>query len=295
MTPSSHEVCVRCLPLLLHTTTAMAESQHSKKAGKEQDGAYPGSIPQDENKISFLDLPGELQNEIYLTVLEDTGAYLTNNLRIAMPTNLSLASKQVHAQMVGQAMYAITARVRDFDFSKVVTFLNRLPEKDINLLKPKTKDSERKATLTIELAFVMNELTWSTTTRQSLMRWLKRLGVPSKRGFELEIVYVWVPRSFKDTSDMYKLLHAGGLDPKGQLTEEGEVHGRKIEDALLLSWRQEHEGVAKQVGETVCECPPELVMPRHAPNGYTYAINLRDGRCEHCQVNAVLQTYAPPS
>ena len=266
----------------------MAEP-HSKKARKEQAGPYPASIPQDENKISFLDLPGELQNEIYLAVLEDTGAHLTNKLRIAMPTNLSLASKQVHAQMVGQAMYAITARVRDFDFSKVVTFLNRLPEKDINLLKPKTKDSERKATLTIELACVLNEFTWSSTTKRSLMRWLNRLSVPSKRGSEVEIVYVWAHRSFQDTKAIYGVLH--WLDVKG---EEGKIHERKIRDALLLSWRQEYEGVADQVRETVCECPPEMQMPRRAPNGYTYWINPRDERCEHCQLDAILQAYTPP-
>lgn len=43
-----------------------------------------------EDDVSFLDIPGEVQNEIYLVVLEGTGACLTKNFRIAMSTNLSL-------------------------------------------------------------------------------------------------------------------------------------------------------------------------------------------------------------
>ena len=119
-----------------HGKKGRKKLEPSKRAGIEQDGWYPSSTRQDDTKISFLDLAGEVQNEIYL-------AYLTKSLRIAMPSALSQASKQVHAQMVGQAMFSVTAQVLDFDFARVITFLNRLSEKDVKLLETTGKRDDK--------------------------------------------------------------------------------------------------------------------------------------------------------
>ena len=45
--------------------------------------------------------------------------------------------------MVGQAMFSVTAQVLDFDFARVITFLNRLSEKDVKLLETTGKRDDK--------------------------------------------------------------------------------------------------------------------------------------------------------
>ena len=251
-----------------------------KKVGMEQDGPYPVSTRQDVNRISFLDLSGEIQNEIYLAVLEDTGAYLTPSLRIAMPSSLSQASKQVHAQMLGQAMFCLTAQITDFNFTKLITFLNLLPEKDVGLLDKKGQKAELKIELYLNSFWGLGE-----EVKKGLKRWLNRFAIPAKRASELEITYAWpyftlegLNRVEEEFRNRIRRLEAG--------VRKEEM--RKIHRALIQKWREEYAERMEAANELVCTIPSAAFSFVSLQQHFAEL-------CPHCKASAKLMALEPPS
>lgn len=259
--------------------------KNTKKTGIAQDGPFPNSLRQDPEQWSFLDLPGEVQNEIHQAVLQQIGGgFLVKGLRIAMPTSLSLVSKQIHAQLLGQAMYAITARVAHFEFANVITFLNRLPEKDIGLLKTKTTTSgelERKPKLKIELKVSAFNLSTS-----DLLRWLNRFSVPTKRAAGLEIEYVWLSGNLPWLKDFYEdreqyISHLTA-------NEAGKMEMRRMLRGVLQAWRRAHRALAERLAnvELKCKCGK---ADRHA-RFFHPIVDHWSRMCDHCR----LKHTSPP-
>ena len=258
----------------------------SKKAGIEQVGLFALSTRQRPQDWCFLDLPGEVQNEIYSAILAETGAFLTRDLRIAMPTSLSLVSKQIHTNLLSQAMYSVTARVVDFDFTKIITFLNRLPQDDIDLLRTKAtlSEPERKPRLQIELLLTGRFYRGGGDAEKHLLRWLKRFEIPTKRAAELEIEYVWT-----QSHEINWLKHFNQAHEEYILTIPHEMGKamHKILDSVLKTWRQEHQKLAERLGS------PEFNCNCQAPvRGATWRHHY--GPCGHCVLSQKLQDTKPP-
>lgn len=226
----------------LHVTSIMpARKPRPKTTGIDQDGEYPNSIRQRNDQMSFLDLPGEIQNHMHSAVLKTCGAYLTLDLRIAMPSNWSLVSKQIHGEMLGQAMYCLTVRVAEFKFPRVITFLNRLPDRDIKLLKPRkggdmVKKKPNAATLKIELTFP-NPTDLPIRGFAFLQRWLNRFSNANKRASELEISYVGTCTDLI----MLRFVSIALREILGPVDEVGKLHFRKIKDAVTKNWQEVYQ------------------------------------------------------
>ena len=265
-----------------------------KNTGIAQDGRYTNSTRQRPEEWSFLDLPAEVQGEIYLAVLDQAGAYLAKYLRIAMPTNLSLVSKEIRAQLLGQAMYSVTARVIDFDFTDVVTFLNRLPEEDIGLLRSKTvtpSELERRPKLKLELVFSgqfvhppndARVLEGGSLQHTALPRWLNRFSVPSKRASNLVLVYTPTENNIRNlgilsrSCELYLQMLQDG---------KGKDEMRKIHASLMQQWRSVHASQAERVREMAPHC--SQLQVQNLPSGTVLA-------CEHCILARKVQALAPP-
>ena len=266
-----------------------------KRAGIAQDGRHTNSLRQNDEEWSFIDLPGEIQNEVYQAVLDQAGAYLVKNLRIAMPTSLSLVSKEIRAQLLEHAMYSVTARVTDYNFRDVITFLNRLPEEDIGLLRSKTEnpnEPERKPKLNLELVFSgqfrgfprgsARGLSGGSLQHTGLPRWLNRFSVPSKRASNLELVYTPTENS----------MHTLGLLSRScelylQTLQDGKGKDemRKIHTSLMQQWRSVHATQAEHVREMAPRC--SYLQVQNLPSGTVLA-------CGHCSLARTVQMLAPP-
>ena len=268
-------------------------SKPIKNTGIVQDGRYNSSTRQRPEEWSFLDLPGELLNEVYLAVLDQCGAFLVKNLRIAMPTNLSLVSKEIRAQLLGQAMFSVTARVTNYNFSDVITFLNRLPEEDIGLLRSKAvtpREQERQSKLNLELVFTgwfahppLNVGVPRGSLRHTATRWLNRFSVPSKRASDLEFFY---------TSTENNIQSLGMLSRSCELylqrlqDGKGKDELRKIHASLMQQWRRVHASQAERVREMAPGCSQPQVRGLFQARA-VFA-------CEHCDLAQTVQDCAPP-
>ena len=71
----------------------------------------------------------------------------------------------------------------DYDFRHIVTFLNRLSEAELKALPLSGNLSSRKIQVELEFTSRPNE------NQDLLIRWLKRLEHPTKKGTKIEAVY----------------------------------------------------------------------------------------------------------
>ncbi|KAI5370344.1 hypothetical protein Slin15195_G012210 [Septoria linicola] len=253
-----------------------------QSTGLNQDGRYPPSQKQRENEWSFLDLPGEVQNAIYLAVLSEKGAILTKALRITMPNNLGLVSKQIHAQMCGQAMYCVRVEVSNFNFSKVITFLNKLSEEDVGLLRPKGKTSRscdedvRQAKIIVSLH--LENPDWLHVV-PNLSRWLNRFNNADKRAADISFDYVVRFGALAAHYQVHRYLEKANLSIE---TEQKKQHVRMIRGAILQKWQSEYDTLSSLVQEMASSCNTTRV---HRFQPYD---------CKHCELAADKSYYEPP-
>ncbi|KAK5168264.1 uncharacterized protein LTR77_006833 [Saxophila tyrrhenica] len=132
----------------------------------------------------FLGLPPELRNNVYAFVAAETPAYLrkghTSHLISGSP--LARVNRQIREEFVSSLtleIKVIRTEMRNFDYSHVVNFLNRLNDVDLYGLS----NAETPTSRLINIRLVLTRL--PKYDRESLLRWLKRLEHPTKRGAEI--------------------------------------------------------------------------------------------------------------
>lgn len=163
------------------------------RAGKKRKTATESSLEHADSAITtpLLRLPAELRNEIYLFVCgcEGEKAYLTtrNRAKLSHRSALLRVSRQVREEFTAilhKHVPTIVARVTDFDFGHVITFLNRCEDIELKTLQNTTTGSESRE-MVIELRF--GKCTLDLTERWH--RWINRASCPEKKGSGLKAEY----------------------------------------------------------------------------------------------------------
>lgn len=136
----------------------------------------------------LLELPAELRNNIYAMVLEDTAVYLsrTSNKPLATKSALPRVNKQILEEFLSIAVVlgGIHASVLNFNFSHIVTFINKLSEAEMRTLSTVHIPSQR----TFTIALLVERMPATGSVKHKLDRWLKRTGT-TKKGTNLDIRY----------------------------------------------------------------------------------------------------------
>ncbi|KAK3700973.1 hypothetical protein LTR37_015679 [Vermiconidia calcicola] len=163
-------------------TPSPKRSKRTKKSTKNKE--TPDRFP-------LLKLPAELRNNVYEKVSEDTTAYISKRTRgrLACSSSLLRVSRQVRDEFLPILMLhasEIVAKVEEFNFRHLVTFLNRLSDLELKSLSTSAQVSSR--TIRIELQMRNPQV----VDLPLLVRWLKRTAHPTKRGTQIEISYVAV-------------------------------------------------------------------------------------------------------
>lgn len=154
----------------------------------------------------FLDLPTELRASVYQFVLQDEPkAYLSTRSRGTLITQsaLSRTNRQVRSEFLSAAyIYTpqIKAYVKNFDFQHIVTFLNRLSEREMEVLIEGPTSREIIIELSIDRKFLENEFGPDMTL---FSRWINRLAHPTKKGTKILTEYAMAPN--------HPTVHAFGL------------------------------------------------------------------------------------
>jgi hypothetical protein len=164
----------------------------------------------------FLDLPAELRNLVYEKVAKHQIAILekgelTDNSELL---DVNIRIRNEYYPILLHHASRIMAEVVNFDFQKVVTFLNRLSDADINALPSTTKSATRP--IEIKLTF---DQRMCQKKEILLKRWLNRAGHPTKKGTTLNISY--------SLSTCHRLAYIGF--PNSNLRRG---------DALFSKWRE---------------------------------------------------------
>lgn len=138
----------------------------------------------------LLDLPAEIRNNVYEKVLESQCPYLTWRKDLSCGSAFPRVSKQVRAEfMAAMTLCAplIVAYVKNFNFSYIVAFLNRLSDLELHSLT--RVQSTRK--IHIELVFVGVHTRGSglDEAASKLLRWVDRLEHPTKKGTKIDTSY----------------------------------------------------------------------------------------------------------
>ena len=153
------------------------------------------------NTQSFrlLDLPAELRVLIYEKIIEQNPVItLARTQRDRELGNASSACimrpcKLVHKESVNTlhlCATTIVASVRNYNFSHIVTFLNRLDERVLEALEQQANDGKTGPTVTKKTREIPLFLTSGEDDRQTYLdRWLNRLDHPSKKGAHIECKY----------------------------------------------------------------------------------------------------------
>jgi len=156
-----------------------------QKAAPPPDPSIPPPGPS-----RFLALPAKLRNEIYGYIGADvSSAFIHRRARGKLLTvsPLTSVSKQVADEY--QAILYITvpkviASVKDFNFSHIVAFLNKLSDAEVNAL-PDLVASPGERQIVAQL-----EVTKSCSHNpETLHRWLTRCEHPTKKGIQLDLSY----------------------------------------------------------------------------------------------------------
>lgn len=142
--------------------------------------------------LSFLSLPPEVRNLIYVTYLRPHGdvVYVSAARRLIARGPLRKINQQVRSEFESLIdLYArkITFPVYDFEFRYLITFLNKLDKPALASLAAQTTDESSIATkmasparrLRIQLCFSDGDL---LSAKPHLERWLNRFDRPEKNG-----------------------------------------------------------------------------------------------------------------
>lgn len=150
------------------------------------------------NRSRLLDLPTEIFDMILELEAVRAGAYLnrrSSSLRSA--SSLMLVSRHVRNQylnVLNASASPIRTTVQNFNFSHIVTFLNRLSERELKSLPTVALPTERK--------FIIKLTPTQATNPEQLHRWLLRLEHPKKKGTAISADYI-VPIEVGDTHIRY--------------------------------------------------------------------------------------------
>jgi len=157
-----------------------------------------------EDSSPFLELPAELRNAVYEYVAIDACGALHRRTRgkLASRTALCRVSKQVrdeyHAVLYMTTPY-IEAHVKDFDFGHIVTFLNKLSDRELNALPTSTIPTHRKLRVHIRITQACPH------NPEGLQKWLLRRQHPTKKGTRIEVEYTTEGR--KSTVTATEVIH----------------------------------------------------------------------------------------
>ena len=151
----------------------------------------------------LLSLPAELRNKVY----EHVASYSDTGLRIgatvlASSSALPEVSKQVRDEFLAQVFLTaptIRVLVRNFDFSHIVTFFNRLSDSELRALPTTNLPTDRKMTIEITITNAI----WYHT--EGLFRGLRRLDHPTKKGTSVDVSHKVHHDSRVDWEDIEKL------------------------------------------------------------------------------------------
>ena len=160
--------------------------------------------------MSFLELPAEIRNIVYEDVVDGLPeGYLSYRTRSILSSRSALprVSRQVREEFQA-VLYLrasrIIAEVKNFDFRHIVTFLNRLSDKEAaTLLAPSATTRH----MTIRLEFSKKPPFDIMAGIPLLNRWVNRMDHPTKRGTNIGTTYELVNLP-PDLEDVMESLHA---------------------------------------------------------------------------------------
>jgi hypothetical protein len=139
----------------------------------------------------LLELPREIRDHIYGFVAEYSTGTLDRRARGNLITSAPLArtNKQLRDEFMSVLhtdLQTIVAKVSDFDFRHLVTFFNRLSDREHRILLGVVHSSGRR---NMVIRMGMSERDSSYPDSSYLMRWVKRAGHPTKKGANVECSY----------------------------------------------------------------------------------------------------------
>lgn len=139
----------------------------------------------------FLQLPRELRDEVYSSIATDSTAAIDKRGggTISCSEALSLVNKQIRSEFLS-ALYldagSLVAKVVDFNFSHIITFFNRLSERENrNLIGGPQSSEARKLKINLFVTRTCDPEPQNT----GLKRWICRFSQPTKRGTHVECTY----------------------------------------------------------------------------------------------------------
>jgi hypothetical protein len=160
----------------------------------------------------FLGLPAELRDHVYGFAAGDYRAVLRSSPRGRLVSNSPLmrVSKQIRDEY-SSALYLaapiVTALVRDMDFSHVVTFLNKLSDRELNALPNANLLSDRHVVIELELTHTC------PSNPEALQRWLNRFEHPTKKGTKIEVAYIAYGKRVYTPPEWYNKRTTNPMDP----------------------------------------------------------------------------------
>lgn len=165
-------------PQGISKSAKMARTRHAKTA----------------QPFRFLDLPGEIRNNIYRIHCTDaeSSSFLSKRSggRLEVQDALALTNRQIHDELTSTVQYketGITAYVKDFDFRHIVTFLNKLSDTEMDVLVEGLWVPDMTIVLSFSSTFTGDDC---GVEFHLLDRWLNRLTHPTKKGTNIITSYV---------------------------------------------------------------------------------------------------------
>ncbi|KXS98021.1 hypothetical protein AC578_8793 [Pseudocercospora eumusae] len=153
------------------STAAKAPKARKSESMPASDTSPPQAAEQ-ERKIPFLDLAPELREMIYDSVLKISPTTFSRRAKhLTSTSGLARVNKQIRSEFLARALTnapILKTTVFDFNFSHIVTFLNKLPDSDLAELE----SNEPHRTMLIDLKFSGRRF----GDLKLLERWLNRAG-----------------------------------------------------------------------------------------------------------------------
>lgn len=149
----------------------------------------------------LMDLHAEMRDAIYAMAIENQPeAYVTTRKKYPLSTRSSLprVSMQVRKEFgcVAFACANFVADIRDFNFSAMITFFNRLRDQDVARLPKAKAPTERVITFRLRLCkpvcyphYYGGHDYRDSHLDSALWRWLNRLEHPTKKGAKISTAY----------------------------------------------------------------------------------------------------------
>ncbi|KAF7185040.1 hypothetical protein HII31_13663 [Pseudocercospora fuligena] len=243
--------------------TAVRTSR-SAKASRNAPASAPDPTSQSQQPCHLLNLPAELRNLIYSKVLEDYPAYLhpRNNGRLVCASRLLGTNQQIRSELLSELYLTapIYAQVYDWNFTHIVSFLNRLSTSELKTLPRKVYHGEEPSRV-VGREMVL-ELILSTLSRdeQSLLKstsldrcpdlekWIRRLNRKEKRRLTTDVRYK-VSCTDEDRFRNLVTLRCweSYLGDLRSLMYEGASRGRQEVTAIRVAVLEENKAILEKI------------------------------------------------